>query len=159
MTAAQLQSWAGTANWNMIAAFPVAWAASENPDGFKLATKWIDSKNENAAVAGWKTLCALATIVPDDQLPLKQFAALLDRVAKTISSAPDDVRLAMNHFIIAAGTYAAPLGAKAIDTARKIGRVEADMGDTACKIPDAEPYILKYRRGAPVAPKRKTVRC
>jgi hypothetical protein len=33
------------------------------------------------------------------------------------------------------------------------------MGDTACKIPDAENYILKSRRGAPIAPKRKTVRC
>ena len=159
MTAAQLESWAGTANWNMIAAFPVPWAASENPDGFKLATKWIDSKNDNTAVAGWKTLAALATIVPDDQLPVKQFSALLDRAAKTISSAPDDVRLAMNQFIIACGTYLAPLGDQAIATAQKIGRVEADMGDTACKIPDAETYILKYRRGAPVAAKRTTVRC
>ena len=51
------------------------------------------------------------------------------------------------------------LGEAAIATARKIGVVEADMGDTACKIPDAESYILKARRGAPIAPKRKTVRC
>jgi hypothetical protein len=33
------------------------------------------------------------------------------------------------------------------------------MGDTACKVPDAESYIVKSRRGEPVAPKRKTVRC
>jgi hypothetical protein len=37
--------------------------------------------------------------------------------------------------------------------------VEIDMGDTACQVPDAESYILKSRRGAPVAPKRKTLRC
>ena len=90
---------------------------------------------------------------------MKKFSALLHRIARTISSSPDDVRLAMNGFIIAVGTYVAPLGDEAIATARKIGAVEADMGDTACKIPDAESYIVKSRRGAPIAPKRKTVRC
>jgi hypothetical protein len=159
MTAAQLDTWAKTANWNMISSFTVAWVASEHADGFAIAAKWIDSKQEAVAVAGWKTLGALAATVPDDQLPAKKFSALLDRVAKTISAAPDDVRLAMNQFIIAVGTYVAPLGEQAIATARKIGQVEADMGDTACKIPDAEAYILKSRRGAPIAPKRKTVRC
>jgi hypothetical protein len=65
----------------------------------------------------------------------------------------------MNNFIIACGTYLAPLGDLAIATAQAVGRVQVDMGDTACKVPDAEPYILKARRGAPIAPKRKTVRC
>jgi len=65
----------------------------------------------------------------------------------------------MNAFLISCGTYIASLGDKAITTARHIGRVEVDMGDTACKVPDAESYILKARRGAPIAPKRKTVRC
>ena len=65
----------------------------------------------------------------------------------------------MNHFIIACGTYVAPLGDKAIATARKVGQVEVDVGDTECKIPAAEVYIMKSRRGAPIAPKRKTVRC
>ena len=159
MTPAQLTTWAETANWTMISGFTVAWVASEHPDGFALAAKWIDSKKEPVAVAGWKTLGALATIVPDEALPVKKLSALLDRVAKTISAAPDDVRLAMNGFIIAVGTYVAPLGDQAIATAQKIGRVEADMGDTACKIPEAESYIMKCRRGAPIAPKRKTVRC
>ena len=47
----------------------------------------------------------------------------------------------------------------AIATARKVGRVEVDMGETACQVPEAEIHIMKCRRGAPVAPKRKTVRC
>lgn len=159
MTPAQLTTWAETANWGMISGFTVAWVASEHPEGFALATKWIDAKDEGVAVAGWKTLAALATTVPDETLPVKKFSALLDRVAKTMTKSPDDVRLAMNQFIIAVGTHVAPLGEAAIATARKIGVVEADMGDTACKIPDAETYIVKARRGAPIAPKRKTVRC
>lgn len=159
MTRTQLQTWANTASWSMISGFTVPWVTAEHPDGFALALKWIDSPKESIADAGWKTLGALAATVPDAELPVKEFSALLDRVAKTIQSAPDDVRYAMNGFVIACGTYIAPLGDKAIATARKIGRVEVDMGDTACKVPDAETYILKSRRGAAVAPKRKTMRC
>jgi len=159
LTTAQLQQWADTAAWGMISGTVVSWVAAEHPDGFALAMKWIDSKKESVAVSGWRTLGALAAVVPDDRLPMKQFSALLDRVAKTISSASDDVRYAMNGFVIACGTYLAPLGDKAIATARKVGRVEVDMGDTACQVPEAESYILKCRRGAPVAPKRKTMRC
>lgn len=37
--------------------------------------------------------------------------------------------------------------------------VKVDIGDIACQVPEAESHILKSRRGAPVAPKRKTTRC
>ena len=159
LTPAQLQRWADTAAWGMISGTIVSWVASEHPDGFALAVKWIDSKKEGVAVSGWRTLGALATVVADDRLPVKQFSALLDRVAKTMPSASDEVRYAMNGFVIACGTYVAPLATRAIATARQIGRVEIDVGETACEVPEAESYILKNRRGAPVAPKRKTVRC
>lgn len=65
----------------------------------------------------------------------------------------------MNNFIICCGTYVAPLADKAVAAARKVGTVEVDMGQTDCQVPDAESYILKSRRGLPVAPKRKTTRC
>lgn len=159
MTPAQLQKWADTAAWNMISGTIVPWVASEHSEGFALATKWIDAKSESVAVSGWKTLGALITILPEEQLPTKSFSALLDRVAKTITKSPNDVRSAMNGFMIATGTYSPTLGDKAIATARKIGTVEIDVGDTDCKVPDAEEYIMKCRRGAPIAPKRKTVRC
>lgn len=159
MSAAQLQAWADGAAWGMISGTTVPWAASEHPDGFVLALKWIDSPKGHVAVSGWRTLGALAATVPDEKLAMKQFSALLDRVAKSIHTAPNDVRYAMNGFVIACGTYLAPVADRAITTARKIGRVEVDMGDTDCKVPDAESYILKSRRGAAVAPKRKTVRC
>jgi 3-methyladenine DNA glycosylase AlkD len=159
MTAAQLQSWAETAAWGMISEYSVPWAASENPEGLALALRWIDSPQEQIATSGWTTLAALAAVVPDDALPIKQFSALLDRVAKTLRGAPDRVRYTMNGFVIACGTYVAPLAERAVATARKIGTVEVDMGGTECKVPDAESYIMKSRRGAAVAPKRKTVRC
>lgn len=159
MTAAQLRTWAKTASWQMISGTTLPWVAQEHPEGFDLALEWIDSPRPGTAVSGWNTLGALAATKPDAELPLKQYGALLDRVAKEMPKAHDDVRYAMNSFIINCGTYLAPLGDKAIATARKVGKVEIDMGDTACKVPDAESYILKARRGAPVAAKRKTTRC
>jgi hypothetical protein len=159
MAPAQLNQWAETAAWDIVSGNTVPWVASEHPDGFALAMKWIDSPKEGVQRAGWSTLGALAATVPDERLPMKQFSALLDRVAKTLPAAPDGVRYVMNSFVIMCGTYVAPLGSKAIATARRLGRVKVDMGDTACKVPEAEAYILKCRRGAPVAPKRRTVRC
>ena len=159
MTAKQLQSWADTAGWDMISGTTVQWVASEHPEGYAHALKWIESKKQPVTRSGWKTLGALVTIRPDEQLPVKELSVLLDRVARTLRTAPEDTRLAMNYFVIACGTYSPALGAKAIATARAMGKVVADMGDTECKIPDAEACIMKSRRGAPIAPKRKTVRC
>jgi 3-methyladenine DNA glycosylase AlkD len=159
MTRAQLQSWADRAAWRMISGTIVPWVAAEHPDGFALAREWIDSPKEHVAIAGWGSLGALVAVVPDERLAVKPLEALLDRVAKTLPKSPDRVRQVMNYFVIACGTYVAPLGDKAIATARQLGKVQVDVGDTDCKIPDAEGYILKSRRGAPVAPKRKTMRC
>ncbi|MBC8065029.1 MAG: DNA alkylation repair protein [Chlorobia bacterium] len=159
MTAGQLQTWADTATWAMSSMTAVPWVASEHPEGFNLAIKWIESKNEEVARAGWNTLSALAATIPDADLPVARFGKLLDRMAREMPKATEGVRYAMNNFIISCGTYIAPLGARAIATARKLGKVEIDMGDTDCKVPDAESYIIKSRRGAAVAPKRKTVRC
>jgi 3-methyladenine DNA glycosylase AlkD len=159
MTRKQLDDWARTATWHMISGWSVAWVAAEHPQGIQAATKWIDTKAELVAVAGWSTLSAVVATVPDEKLPIRELSVLLDRCAKTIHTAPNRVRYAMNEFVISAGTYVQPLGDKAIATARKIGAVDVDVGDTDCKVPDAESYILKSRRGLPVAPKRKSARC
>jgi 3-methyladenine DNA glycosylase AlkD len=159
MTKAQIEQWVKAANWQMISGTTVPWVASEHPDGFAIATKWIDSPKEEIAVAGWSTLSAIVATVPDDRLPIKELGVLLGRIVKTIKSSQNRVRYVMNGFVISVGTYVAPLADKAIEAARKIGKVECDMGDTACEVPEAESYIIKSRRGAAVAPKRKTVRC
>lgn len=159
MTRGQLQEWADTSCWRMVSNFTVPWVVAEHPDGYALARKWIDAKKEHLMLAGWHSLGAIVTVTPDDRLPIGEIGALLDRIAKTIHKSPNWVRVAMNYFIIACGTYVAPLGDRAIATARQVGKVEVDVGETECKIPDAEAYILKSRRGAAIAPKRKTVRC
>lgn len=159
MTRQEIETWADTAAWRMISGYTVPWVASEHADGFALALKWIDSKKEHVAIAGWATLGAWVAVHADEELDLKRVRTLLDRVAKTIHAEPDRVRQQMNYFLIAVGSYVVPLAERAIAVARQIGPVEVDVGDTDCKIPEAEDYILKTRRGAPIAPKRKAVRC
>ena len=61
---------------------------------------------------------------------LLRMADANNTVARTMPASPDRVRQQMNYFVIAVGTYVAPLGDKAIATARKLGKV--DVGDTDC---------------------------
>lgn len=159
MKKAELDRWAKNATWQMISGSTVPWVASEHPDAIEIALKWIDSSKEHIAVAGWATLSCMVSVWSDEMLPIKQIDTLIARVVKTIHAAPNLVRYAMNNFIICCGTYVAPLAETALTAAKKIGRVEVDMGDTACQVPEAVSYIEKCRRGLPVAPKRKTARC
>ena len=159
MTKKQLESWVNKASWSMLAGYTVPWVTAEHPDAIAIATKWIDAKKEMKAVAGWSTLSSVVATVADDELPIEQLASLLDRVRNTIHSSANRVRYAMNSFVICLGTYVTPLAEQALKSAQVIGKVEVDMGNTDCQVPEAASYILKCRRGAPVAPKRKTTRC
>jgi hypothetical protein len=82
------------------------------------------------------------------------------RVQKTIHQQQSDrVRLAMNGFVIAVGSYVKPLSDYAIQVAKKIGKVEADMGNTSCKIPFAPEYIEKAKKRGTLGKKRKSAKC
>jgi len=159
MTRRQINQWAAGARWHLIAGTIVPWVASEHPAAVELASRWIESRRDLTALAGWATLTALTATRPDADLPVNLLKSLLDRCRKTIHDAPNRVRYAMNNFVIGCGTYVAPLAETALTIARGIGPVTVDLGDTACQVPDAPAYILKSRRGAAVAPKRKTTRC
>lgn len=159
MTRTQIERWVKTSVWHMHSGTTVPCVAAEHPDAIEIALKWIDSPKESIAESGWATLSNVVTTTADEKLPIKQIEALLNRIMKTIHSSQNHVRYAMNNFIICCGTFVAPLADNAVAAARKIGRVEVDMGNTDCQVPDAESYILKSRRGLPVAPKRKTTRC
>lgn len=159
MNRRQLNQWASGATWHLIADCTVPWVAADHPAAVEIATKWIDSRKEFVAAAGWSTLACVASSIPDEELPIKQFDALLKRSVKSLHASPNRVRYSMNNFVIAVGTYVAPLAEKAMAAAKKIGTVKVDMGQTECQVPEAASYITKCRRGKPVAAKRKTVRC
>jgi 3-methyladenine DNA glycosylase AlkD len=159
MTKKDLQHWADTATCAMLSEYTVPWVAAESQHGRDLALKWIDSKKEAVAAAGWATLSGLVSITDDEKLDLAELKQLLKRVQETIHTQPNRVRHVMNGFVIAVGSYVAPLTDLALKTAAQIGAVSVDMGGTACKVPYAPDYIQKVKARGALGKKRKTVKC
>ena len=139
--------------------YTVPWVAAGSPSGPELAQKWIDSKEENIAAAGWATLSSWVAITEDAGLDQKLLKQLLERVQKSIHQAPNRVRMMMNGFVIAVGTYVEPLHELAKKTAAQIDRVSVYVGDTACKVPFAPEYIDKAKLQGKVGRKRKRPKC
>src|SRR5262249_11487407 len=140
MTKKDLRRWLERANCAVLCGFTVAWVTAGSNHGRELALEWIDAAKEPVAMARWGTLSSLVAITEDPDLDLAELKKLLGRIAKTIHQQPDRVRYAMNGFVIAVGCYVKDLTEFALQTATKIGRVEVDMGATACKVPDAAEY-------------------
>lgn len=159
MTKKDLQHWLDKATSPSLAQYTVAWVAAGSPCGREMALKWIDSKDEKTAMAGWSTLSSIVAITDDDDLDIPQLKKLLDRAAKSIHKAPNRARYAMNGFVISVGSYVAPLTEYAIQVAENIGEVTVDMGETACKVPSAAEYIEKIRKRGSIGKKRKTAKC
>lgn len=159
MTQKDLQRWVGKAYCSGIAEVTVAWVAAESAHGWKLSLDWIDSGKEQVAAAGWATLSSLVALLPDEQLDVEQLRKLLKRVRTSIHDQPNRVRSAMNSFVIALGSYVPSLTADALAAARDIGSVSVDVGNTACKVPDAAGYIGKVKARGVLGRKRKTVKC
>jgi len=159
MTRADLKKWAKKAYWNMLSSYSVPWVAAESRFGAELAREWIESDQELIAICGWSTFASIVGITPDADLDFVELEQLLGRVAAEIHTAPNRVRYTMNGFVIAVGGSVAPLTAKAKATAKAIGKVTVDMGDTSCKVPNALEYIAKIESRGKLGAKRKTAMC
>ena len=61
--------------------------------------------------------------------------------------------------MIALGCYVETLTNEALKTADKVGKVNVDMGGTACKVPAAREYIEKVKLKNRIGKKRKMARC
>ena len=159
MTKKDLQRWADGAYWYMLSEYTVAWVASGSKHGWSMALKWVDSKKEKIASAGWSTLSSIVATTPDENLDVAQLEELLGRVAKTIHTQPGRVPYVMNGFVIAVGSYVQVLTEAAVRTARSIGPVKVDIGDTSCKVPLATEYIRKVQDRGTIGRKRKMAKC
>jgi 3-methyladenine DNA glycosylase AlkD len=159
MTKKDIRGWLAKAPCGMLCGFTVPWVASESRFGHELAIEWIDSKKEDTAAAGWMTLSSLVSIKKDDKLDIAELKRLLGRIEKTIHQQPNCVRYCMNGFVIAVGCYVAALTKVALQTGAKIGNVEVDVGNTACKVPSAVEYIQKVQKRGTIGKKRKEARC
>lgn len=159
MTRQNLEHWVENAYCQGLAGSTVAWVASGSLHGWEVGQEWIDSDRPLTAVAGWATLGSLVSIREDAKLDLDALNRLLQRVKAEIQQSPDLVRYQMNSFVIALGSYVIPLTDTAIQTAKEIGPVMANLGNNDCQVPFAPDYILKVQTRGTIGKKRKTAKC
>jgi 3-methyladenine DNA glycosylase AlkD len=125
-----------------------AMLASEGPHGEAKASQWLSSKNEREREAGWVLLGQLSQ--RDETLADAYFEKRIAEIERTLHSAPNLERYAMNMALIMIGCRNASLRKAATAAAKRIGKVEIDYGDTACQTADAQEYIAKtWARSTP----------
>src|SRR5690606_39326827 len=159
MTKQQLEAWAKGSVWSYHAEYTVPAVVVESPHALALARKWMKAKDERLRLAGWSTYTGLVAVKPDDELDLDEIEELLGEIEQTIHTSPNRIRYAMNSFVIAVGAYVAPLLARVKAAAKKIGKVDVDMGDTSCKLAPMLASIEKIEQMGRVGKKRKTLKC
>lgn len=121
----------------------LARAVAGTPHAVELASKWCEAKTERENWAGWTTIAELAVAAePDDDLD-EMFAACVPVIEQKLQSSPNYTRYVMNNALIAIGGRTPTLKKLALSAAKKIGPVDVDHGDTACKTPNAKAYIEK----------------
>ncbi len=159
MTPGEIRAWASAGHGSWIRDFIVPWVATENAAGWELAKEWIDSPDDHLALTGWATFSSLVSVWPDEKLDLGYIEKLMVRAERDIHGSHDRMRMAMNGFVIATGTFVEPLHTRALEVAARIGKVNAKIDGTACKVPAATDYINKAVTSGRLGRKRKMAKC
>jgi hypothetical protein len=115
--------------------------AAEGPHAAAKLSKWLAAKDPALRTAGWTLLAQVA--LRDEQLADSHFEQRLAEIERTIHDAPNAEREVMNNTLIAIGCRSQGLRKAALAASKRIGVVEVDHGDTACKTPDATDSITK----------------
>jgi len=103
---------------------------------------WMSSPKEFIRAAGYGILGARLKEDPDSVTDADA-GKILSVIEKEIHRSPNRSRHAMNGALIGIGVFKPSLRRKAIEAAKRIGKVEVDHGETSCTTPDAVPYIAK----------------
>ncbi len=155
MKKVDIQRWAKEAYWYYLSEHAVPSVVAKQNEGFEIALKWIDKKEENYTSAGWATLSIILSQKTNNELDLPVIKRLLKRAEKEVHNSSNRTRYTMNNFIISVGAYIPELTSEAIKSANKVGKVNVYMGKTSCKVPIALDYINKIVTMDRVGKKRK----
>ncbi|EGL5069643.1 DNA alkylation repair protein [Listeria monocytogenes] len=99
---------------------------------------WIESDYDLTKSMGWQIYSEHINNLPEAE-------TLLQRAKETLQTETNRTRYSMNGFIITCGIYKDDLHEKAMEAAKSVGKVHVNLGNTACKVPDAISYIEKAR--------------
>lgn len=123
-----------------ITAESVAGVVANSPHARSRSDRWRDRKDEWIASTGW---AIVAFTAEHDIWTTNELRGLLRQIEAEIHDRPNRVRHEMNQAIITIALRGPALQTQAIATARRIGPVEVDHGETNCTTPAAIPYIEK----------------
>ena len=119
----------------------VADVVAESPLARTRADAWLDRKGEWVASAGWGIVAR--TCEDEDLWSIADLRGMLRQVEEEIHARPNRVRHEMNMAVISIALRNPALQRLALSSARRVGPVEVDHGDTSCTTPDACDYIEK----------------
>ncbi|MBN2092793.1 DNA alkylation repair protein [candidate division KSB1 bacterium] len=140
ITETELEKWANDLKDYILADSFAQFVSKTQFHRLKMAS-WTPSENEWIGRTGWQLLALLA--MNDRALPDNYFENYLKIIEHKIHTSKNRTRYAMNAALIAIGIRNPELKLKALESARKIGKVAVDHGDTSCKTPIASEYIEK----------------
>lgn len=159
MNRSLLDKWTRDACWQMVSEYAVPGVATESEYAQSLANKWIKAKKEKVASCGWNTYSGIVAVRGDDEIDINEIGDYLDQIESGIDDAHNRVRYTMNGFVIAVGAYVKPLTKRAKAIARRLGKVDVELGGTSCKVPLALEAITKIEKAGRIGKKRKTIKC
>jgi len=115
---------------------------AHSPLAEKTMRAWMKSPDEFVREMGYGILCFR---LKDDPGSISEVDAerILATIEKEIHRSPNWSRYAMNGAMISIGIFKPALRKKAMEAAKRIGKVEVDHGETNCKTPNAVSYIEK----------------
>ena len=137
-----VEAWAKSVNNRCHADLVAMHVSSKTPFAVQLMDKWRAAKADHTRQQGWDLVGLLAR---QHQLTGEQLSTALAEIERTIRTAPNWTRHAMNGALISIGIASDQHHAEVLQIAARIGKVEVDHGNTDCKTPDAVAYIAKAR--------------
>lgn len=142
ITSKALDAWVKDITFHMLADLFVRNLVSKTQFAKTKMESWAKSKSEFVAQAGWELL-ALLGMQAESGIPDEEFIDYLGKIEAGAGTAKNRAKYAMLGALIAIGGRNLELRKAAEAAAKRIGPVEIDHGDTACKTPEPISYIAK----------------
>ncbi|MEM8705449.1 MAG: DNA alkylation repair protein [Actinomycetota bacterium] len=139
LTVKTINEWARATDC-YVTAEAVAAVIAASPHARARSDQWRDKKDEWLASVGWAVVARTAEA---DIWTVAELRKLLKQIEAEIHDRPNRVRHEMNQAIICIGLRGPALRRSAIATARRIGPVVVDHGETNCTTPEAIGSIEK----------------
>ncbi|MDA1192862.1 MAG: DNA alkylation repair protein [Candidatus Poribacteria bacterium] len=137
----ELDAWVRMSSYYVVVGQFASDIAAKSPYAKERAAVWIQSDDEWVGTAGWGVVVDL--VMAGGVYSDAELNALLETIEANIHAAPNRTRYSMNNALIAIGGTIEAFAETATATAKRIGKVTVDHGETGCKTPDAAPYIAK----------------